>query len=267
MTKIGILACKMLQDEIVYLIQNDPDIHDIVVVENGEHSEFVEKLDKFNISYKLIPSIDDVLDIDPSDESDSFSLVVWNLQLGLHEFPKKLKEEVYNCVEVFAKKVNGIYVLYGLCGNVLGKIESDFKSLCPACPVVILRDNDGEIVDDCIGATIGGRRAYLSLLKSFKGVGTFIFTPMYSASIDEFFGYTRRQHTFTEEQIVEMNRYMLKAANYKRVANLETGLHFNENTEEKLQKFATKYELEIIQLSGGNQEIFWNCYEKLKSMV
>jgi hypothetical protein len=37
MTKIGILACKMLQDEIVYLIQNDPGVHDVVVIENGEH--------------------------------------------------------------------------------------------------------------------------------------------------------------------------------------------------------------------------------------
>ena len=267
MAKIGILACKMLQDEIIYLIQNDPDVHDVVVIENGEHPEFIKKMEKCGLSYTLIPSVDDMPDIDSSACSDSLSVVVWNLQLGLHEFPKKLKEEVYECAEIFAKKVSGIYLLYGLCGNVLGKIESDFESLCPTCPIVILRDNDGEIVDDCIGATIGGRRAYLNLLKSFKGVGTFIFTPMYSASADEFFGYSRRQHTLTEEQIVEMNKYMFKAANYKRVANLETGLHYNENTEENLQKFADRYEFEVIQLSGGNQEIFWNCYEKLKSII
>ena len=267
MAKIGILACKMLQDEIIYLIQNDPEIHDIIVIENGEHPEFIEKMEKCNLPYTLISSIDDVPDIDPSDDSDSLSFIVWNLQLGLHEFPKKLKAEVYKCTETFAKKVNGIYLLYGLCGNVLGQIESDFQSLCPTCPVVILRDNDGEIVDDCIGATIGGRRAYLNLLKSFKGVGTLIFTPMYTEMIDEFFEHARQRHMFSEKQIFEMNKYMFQASNYKRVANLETGLHFTENIEEKLQVFADRYEFEVIQLSGGNQEIFWNCYEKLKSII
>ena len=265
MTKIGILACKMLQDEIIYLIQTDPAVHDVVVIENGEHAEFVQKLNKLDIPYQSAASIDAVSDIDSADDSNEpLTLIVWNLQLGLHEYPKILKEEVYKFAEIFAKKVNGIYLLYGLCGNVLGKIEEDFKSICP---LVILRDGDGEIVDDCIGATIGGRRNYLNLLKSFKGVGTFIFTPMYSATIEEFFEYSRRRKTYTEEQIIEMNKYMFQAANYKRVANLETGLHFNENTEEKLQKFADRYDFEIIQLSGGSQEIFWNCYEKLKSMI
>jgi hypothetical protein len=205
--------------------------------------------------------------MDPSNESDSLSFIVWNVELALHEFPKKLKEGIYKYAEIFAKKVNGIYLLYGLCGNVLGNIEADFRLLCPSCPVVMLRDSDGEIVDDCIGATIGGRRSYLKLLKSFNSVGTLIFTPMFSATVEEVFEHGRKREMFTEEQIFDMNKYMFKASNYKRVAHLETGLNFNENIEEKLHKFANKYELEVIQLSGGNQEIFWNCYEKLKSMI
>jgi hypothetical protein len=267
MTKIGILACKMLQDEIIYLIQNDPAVHDIVLIKNGEHPEFAEKLDKLNITYTLTPSVDDISDIGPADKSDSITFIVWNLELGLHEFPKKLKEEVYKQTEIFAKKVHGIYLFYGLCGNVLAKIEEDFTVICPECPVVILRDADGEVVDDCIGAAVGGRRAYLNLLKSFKGVGTLIFTPMYSATTEEFFEHGRKRHIFSEEQIVEMNKFMFKASNYKRVAHLDTGLHFNENIEEKAQKFADKYGLEIIYLTGGNQIIFWDCYVKLKSMV
>jgi hypothetical protein len=188
MTKIGILACKMLQDEIIYLIQNDPKIQDVVVIEE-EHAEFVEKLDRLNIPYQLVPSVEAVSDIDPAADcssdsaSDSISFVVWNLTLGLHAYPKILKEKVYECAEIFAKKVNGIYLLYGLCGNVLERIEDDLKPF----PLVILRDKEGCIADDCISATIGGRPAYLNLLKSLRDATTFIFTPMFAVTSEEFF--------------------------------------------------------------------------------
>jgi hypothetical protein len=185
MKKIGILACKMLQDEIIYLIQNDPKIQDIAVIE-GHHTEFAEKLDKLNISYQLIPSIEMISDIDPAaDHShDTVSFIVWNLKFGLHDVPKFFKEEVYKSTELLAKKVNGICLFYGSCGSVLDNIEEDFKSICP---LVILRDKDGYIADDCICATIGGRLAYRDFLKSLRGAATLIFTPMYSATAEEYF--------------------------------------------------------------------------------
>ncbi|MDL2261572.1 DUF1638 domain-containing protein [Methanimicrococcus sp. OttesenSCG-928-J09] len=268
MSVIGILNCKMLQDEIVYLIQNDPDISDITIVENGEHNEFVQKLDEVGVSYSLAPMIHSIPDLtDRDNQTDSgagTSLIVWNLELGLHEKPKILKEEVYRDLEIFAKKADGIYLLYGLCGNVLGHVEDDFKDVCP---IVILRDRDGEVVDDCIAATIGGRKQYLNLLKSFHGVGTFIFTPMYEDTIDEFFNYAKDRRGLTEEQIVEMNKFMFEASNYKRVARLETGLHYTKNTEPKLKRFADTYGFEIFDIGGGHQQIFDDCYQKLKDKI
>ena len=59
----------------------------------------------------------------------------------------------------------------------LGKIEDDFRTL--GCKVCILKEENGEIVDDCIGAVLGGRGRYLEILKSCKGVGTFFLTPMW----------------------------------------------------------------------------------------
>jgi len=268
MTVIGVLNCKMLQDEIVYLIERDPEIKEIVVVENNEHQEFIQKLDKLEISYRLVPmihSVPDLADRQMKDEADDgVTLIVWNLELGLHEFPKKLKDQVYSDLKIFAKKVDGIYLLYGLCGNVLGHVEEDFKDICP---VVILRDPDGEIVDDCIGATIGGRRQYLDLLRSFKGVGTLIFTPMYIATSDEFFNYAKKNHGLTEQQIIEMNKFMFEASNYKRIAKLETGLHYTTDLEKPLKEFAETYDLEIFDLDGGHQQIFDSCYQKLKEKV
>ncbi|WNY23037.1 hypothetical protein MmiHf6_03330 [Methanimicrococcus hongohii] len=278
MAVIGILNCKMLQDEIIYLIQNDSEIKDITVIENGEHEEFIQKLNENGISYSLAPMIHSVPDLndrndrnDQNDQNnknnqneDGLSLIVWNLELGLHEKPKLLKEEVYKDLEIFAKKVDGIYLLYGLCGNVLGHVEDDFKDVCP---VVILRDPEGEIVDDCIGATLGGRRQYLNLLRSFHGVGTFIFTPMYEATTDEFFNHSRDRNGFTEEQMIEMNKFMFESSNYKRIARLETGLHYTKDTEEPLKRFADTYNFEIFDLEGGNQKVFDECYQKLKNQI
>lgn len=266
MKTIGILACRMLQDEIIYLIQTDPAVRSVVLVDNGEQNDIAAKMDEQKISYTTVPldALDDRNDPDPADAS-GIRLVVWQLELALHEVPKTLKQKVYESVEAFSKKVNGILLFYGLCGNVLGKIEEDCST--PDCPVLILRDPDNIVVDDCIGATIGGRTNYINLLKSFKGVGTFIFTPMYAATTDEFFDYSRTKTGMTDEQIYEMNKFMFDACGYKYVAKLETGLHYTKNVDENIRRFADKYDFEVIPLDGGSQTLFADNYERLKKRI
>jgi hypothetical protein len=84
-------------------------------------------------------------------------------------------------VELLAPCSDGIFLFYGLCGNVLGKIEEDFKTL--DCKICILKEENGEIVDDCIGAVLGDRGRCLEVLKSCKGIGTFFLTPMWAANL------------------------------------------------------------------------------------
>ena len=266
MTVIGFLACKMLQDEMIYLILNDPEIKEITVIENGEHDDFIQKLDDAGIPYSLKPTIHSVPNLSDRTEPDKtdVSLVVWILELTFHYFPNILKEEVYSDLTILAEKAEGTYLLYGLCGNALTHVETDFKD---TYPVVILRDPDGEIADDCIGAAIGGRRQYFDLLKSFCGVGTLIFTPMYEATIDEFFNYSRNNRGLTEKQIIKTNKFMFESSNYKRIARLDTGLYYTKDTDEMLERFADTYDLEIFDLKGGHQELFVDCYQKLKELI
>lgn len=265
MAIIGILNCKMLQDEIIYLIQNEPEIKDVTVIENGQHLEFAEKMNRAGLKYKTAADCSELGNASAimSDDSE-ISLIVWNLELGLHDVPKILKEQVYEKLHEFAPKVNGVLLFYGLCGNVLGHVEEDFAGIVP---VVILREDDGEIVDDCVGATIGGRRNYLNLLKSFHGVGTLILTPMGAATTDDFFSYKKSPRKLSEDEIYQMNKMMFDMAHYKRVARLETGLHYTENSDVPLKKFADKYHFEIINLGGGSQEIFEKSYLKLKNKL
>ncbi|WNY28447.1 hypothetical protein MmiEs2_06330 [Methanimicrococcus stummii] len=267
MTVMGILACKMLQDEIVYLIQKDSDISDVVVIENGEHEEFIQKLNALEISYRLVQKVEDL----PNSEKDSgdngvLTLVIWQLDLGLHETPKLLKERVYENIPIMMPKVNSIFLFYGLCGNVLADVETDFKS--DSCPVIILRDRDGVIIDDCIGGALGGREAYAKVLKSFNGVGTFILTPMYASyAATNLFGFGQAAAGFSDEQMYKLNKFMFETSGYKQVADLETGLHYTPNVKENIQSFADKYQLDVIPLGGGHQQLFEDCYQKVKKAI
>lgn len=56
MTVLSILSCKILQDEIIWLIANDSQINRIVIVANGNISEFIEKLDELHTCYDIVRS-------------------------------------------------------------------------------------------------------------------------------------------------------------------------------------------------------------------
>ena len=87
---------------------------------------------------------------------------------------------------------------------------------------------------------------------------------MYEATIDEFFNYSRSRGRLTEEQIIEMNKFMFESSNYQQIARLNTGLHYTKETDEQLQRFAETYQFKIFDIDGGNQIIFEECYNKLK---
>jgi len=186
--------------------------------------------------------------------------------LGLHEVPKLLKQRVYADLPLFIPKADAILLFYGLCGNVLADVERDFTN--DHCPVIILRDSDGIIIDDCIGGALGGRAEYAKVLKSFKGVGTFILTPMYSTYVvKSFFGFGQQVSGFTDEQMFKMNQFMFKSSGYKQVANFDTGLYYTKNVEANVQDFADKYQLTVIPLGGGHQKVFEDCYQKTKEKM
>jgi hypothetical protein len=258
MTVLTILGCKMLQDEIVWLFENDSQIDNIIVLETGEHLEFIKKLDEQGIPYKLQPS--DVQPTMPENEED-FTIIVNIVELGLHMYPKDLKAYMHEEIERTALYSDGILLFYGLCGNALEKIEEKFESLANGCKVRILRDNDGRVVDDCIGATVGGCASYLKLLKENSKEPAMFFTPMFARywnQIDKISDYSKDP----EEQI-KMHKMLLDAANYSRVAKVKTGLTYTRDFDEKIEEYAKIFGFSIFEIEG-NQEIFENCYDSIK---
>jgi hypothetical protein len=144
-------------------------------------------------------------------------------------------------------------LFYGLCAT-LGKVEKEM-SKC-SCPVYILKEGNGEIVDDCIGAVLGGRAAYLDKLKSFKGVGTFFMTPMWAANWKEMI---RSAGITNDPDNTKMAKYVFDYAGYKKVAKLKTGLNYELGFDSMVEEFAKTFDFEIIEMDA-NLELIEKCF-------
>jgi len=262
MTVISILGCEMLQDELVWLLSNDYEVKNILIVENGNISEFTEKLDEQHISYDIVSpgNIPKVLE---ETDGDKLTIVVNFLELALHMVPKNLKSFVYENIRGMVPFSSGILLLYGLCGNVLGEVEEDFSLEKDGCIVRILRDNDNRIVDDCIGATIGGCANYRRLLKETSKEPTFFVTPMFANSWKKF-PLTGYDFDSNPEEFVKLTKMINDLAGYSRIAKVNTGLTYVKDIDEKIEEHAKLFGYSTFEING-DQEIFEKCYFSIKS--
>lgn len=260
---MSIISCKILQDEIIWILENDSSRDGIIVVENENIKEFVEKLNKADIQHKILPLEKISPLVEMENESNKYIVLVYLMKLGLHKSPKKLKNKVYEIIEILSPLSSGILVFYGLCGNVLGNIEKDFEVNLHSCPVHILRDEKNRIVDDCIGATVGGVDNYLRILKSVSDAGTYLFTPMYSQGWRELLDLDNRAYGKDPSKALKMLKKLHEMIGYKRVAKINTGLNYTENFDESIREFADIFDFEMLEFDYGNQKIFEDCYNEL----
>lgn len=262
MTVLSIVGCKILQDEIIWLIANDPQIKRILIVANGNISEFTRKLDEQHICYDIVPfkKLPKALN---NIDKDELTVVVNLMELGLHAAPKILKSEVYQNIREMIPFSNGILIFYGLCGNVLGEVEEDFCLEKNGCTVRILRD-DERVVDDCIGATVGGGANYLKLLKTHSKEPAFFFTPMYASSWRELLNINKLHSN--PEKALEMVKMINDLAGYSRVAKVNTGLTYVKDIDEKIDEYAKLFGYSTFEVSG-TQEIFEKCYLSIKKEI
>ena len=259
MPVITILGCRMFEDEIMHLLENDPEIEEVLVVENEDCVGIMKKMAEAGLVYTALSP--EKIPEKSSETGKGLTLIVYMLELALHAIPENLKKTVYSKVELMSSCSDGILLFYGLCGNVLGKIEEDFKDL--GCQVCILKEENGEIVDDCIGAVLGGRKQYLEVLKSCKGVGTFFLTPMWAVNWREMI---RTSGLSQNPDDISMSKFDFDYAGYKRVARLDTGLAYEKDFDACVKEFSTLFEFEVTELEG-TLHLIENCYAKTKASV
>lgn len=257
MSVLTFIACRMFEDEIVHIVENDNSIKNLLIVENDDCDGLVDKLRDAGCNYMLVSenSLADNLN------GDGYTIIVEMLELALHAKPENLKEVVYNKARDMSKCSDGILLFYGLCGNVLGKVDVELADL--PCPVHILKEDNGDVIDDCIGAALGGRAAYLEKLKSFHGVGTFFMTPMWAAHWREMVVSAGMTPNADD---IKLSKFVFDYAGYKNVAKMDTGLHYEKQFDSMVNEFARLFDFDLIEMKAGPQ-LMVRCYEQLKEAV
>lgn len=265
MPVLSIIACGMLEDELVHVLSKDRELQQLIVVENRESSGFLRKLRSRNCNPRTA-FLDRVPMLLKGRSSPDFraparllssfqllkkfcrkrklreevSVVVNLLSLGLHADLEILKAEVYKNIHEMAPFSDRILIFYGTCGHALGKLEEDLSDL--ECPLFFLKDRNGETIEDCISLALGGNEAYAMAMAEFQGMGTIYLTPMWASS------WKRLEN---ENESRDFNNHYLKNPLYCVAAKIDSGLVDDQDFLINVKEFACTFNMIVVNLKGS----------------
>jgi hypothetical protein len=289
MPVLSIIACRILEDELAHVLCQDRHLQHIILIDGQECMGLSQKLrschrphlilseealeerlsemGKEERSHPLIKALKRFCPppgfwrpLQPrTDSTDHLVVVVSVLKMALHADSRLLRETVCRNINSMSSFSDGILLFYGLCGNSLAEIEEDLIDL--PCPLYFLEDGSCQRVDDCIAAALGGNKQYKETLESYPGVGVY-FTPMWACNWRDMDVEAKRSSKS------EGLGKVLKELGYRKVALLDTGLHFTSAYEvkERIGEVARMNKLEIVSLEGGT-EVADNCYAQAKQRL
>ena len=242
--RLGMIVCPMLEDEAIYNIENDPEIDDVYLVTTPFTETIIPKLRQHNVEYKRISPTEALAGkFDP----ERYSVIIWVMFMGLHEDIDMLNLEVTNQIVTMFRSVDSIMLYYGRCGRGLDNICRWADANIPI-PVMIFRNRDGTMCDDCICVPIGGTDRYLQLLRTYPG--RLYFTP---AMASNFEGFLSSMELFNglDTGNTEIMRIILDMAGYTDVMEVQTGLGDQENFHANIDAFTKKYGLKWTVIEDG----------------
>ncbi len=271
MPVLSIVACRMLEDELVHLLSADREVRELLLVDGRESLSLSAKLRAQNRPHLLLglDKIAEHLQERQSRPGGIFSrrsahpkaadlvVVVSPLRLGLHSDLELLKAAVYDNIRRLAAFSDGILIFYGKCGNALADLEHDLSDL--SCPLYFLTDESGERIDDCIALALGGNENYDRTLAEHQDVALFM-TPMWASNWK-----VMGQEDAASGKRLDLGA-MLKGTGMRKVARIDTGLCFETGFEEKVDGFAREFGLQRIELPGGTA-VAKGSYERAKSCL
>lgn len=258
MTVMGIIGCRVFEDEIVHVLSGDPEVERVYLVKNKENIGLQDKLKNQGLRPLALPVHEIKACLKKSDE---FSVIVQLQEIGLHSDPSRLKNKTYTNLSLMSGFTDGILLFYGLCGHAFSKMRKDFAYT--GCSLQLLQDRSTggttRPLDDCIAAALGGNSRYREILKSHSD--TFFLTPMWAVNWKSAFGTFEGMiggFEFTPENLRELG--------YRKVARVNTGLSYEPDFEKKIEEFALDFGFEIIELEGST-EIAQKSYKMMQNML
>jgi hypothetical protein len=227
---IGIIGCKLFEDELVHLLLRDQDLAHLLVIDSEDSKGLWDKLGKSEPHFTMERIKQE--DISSLIATEEPSVLLWIKPMALHSRPEKLNQDVTESIKLIQGKCRVVLLFYGLCGNAFKKIDRTVQKF--SIPVVILKDQKGAIIDDCIGAVLGGTDEYYEQLK--KSSGTFFLTPMWADNWRELF---HKVQILPDPSDIEGAKFIFQSVGYKKVLKLDTGLGDQELFDKQIEEFAT----------------------------
>lgn len=286
MPVLSIIACEMLEDELVYILSKDHDLNQLIVVESRQSFRFVRKLKSRNCQPRLFPldrvptflkEANNSVSMNPlrlllkfpffkkipqnirgksKEKNKEQTVVVVNtLKLGLHADCQLLRSEIYQNIKKMASFSDGILIFYGNCGHSLRNTEADFKDL--HCSLYFLKDEKGDIVDDCISVALGGNDTYAEVMQSGSGTGMIYLTPMWASSWKQMRTESNDSSDFNENFLRKHYRKVIKISN-----EISIGSEFDKN----VLNYARAFDMSIAEMEGS-MEIANKSYLNAKSDI
>jgi hypothetical protein len=284
MPVLSIVACEILEDELVYVLSKDPEIKRLFVVENRNSFRFVKKLKSENLkpfmfsSDKLYPT---VLEINRKslgsftrkfsntsfckkiydfilnkEKKQELTVVVNLLRKGLHSDIDLLQSEVYLNAKEMSKISNGILLFYGKCGFSSEKAQSELHQL--GCPIYFLKDDGKNIVDDCISVALGGNEIYTKTMLSGNGKGAIYATPMVLSDLNE-------TNYKSSESYKKISKY-LTSPMYSLLFKINNQNYKDVNFHRNASEFAKIFNMSIVNVNG-TMKIAINSYMEAKTDI
>ncbi|MEM0449128.1 MAG: DUF1638 domain-containing protein [Methanomassiliicoccales archaeon] len=232
---LAIVGCRLFEDELVHVLINDEKINEIFIVDNEDSKNLLCKLFKKRIKANITTISEN--DLSKLKALKGYSVLVWVKSMALHQKPDRLREDILTTLKKLEPFVDAVLLFYGLCGNAFKHIEKDAGDF--KIPTIILRDEKGQIVDDCIGCAFGGVEEYFNQLR--KSAGTFFLTPMWAANWRILF---HKVQILPDPNDVEGAKYIFKCVGYKKVVKIDTSLGDEEEFEKQVDEFSKLFEFE-----------------------
>ncbi len=284
MPVLSIVACEILEDELVYVLSKDPEIKRLFVVENRNSLRFIKKLRYENLkpftfsSDKLYPTISEInreslgsfvrkfsniplckkMCMIPfnKEKKQELTVVVNLLRKALHSDIDFLQSEVYLNAKEMSKISNGILLFYGKCGFSSVKVQAELQQL--DCPVYFLRDDGRNVVDDCISIALGGNEIYTKTMLSGNGKGAIYATPMVLSDLNE-------TNYKSSESYKKISKY-LNSPMYSLLFKINNPDYKDINFHRNASEFAKIFNMNIINVNG-TMKIAINSYMEAKTDI
>jgi hypothetical protein len=265
--RLMMMACPLLEDEMIYNLTTDPDEKRIFLLVNKNIEMLLPKLKSNSVEFEQI-SEEDFFNENANVPREGYNVIIWMMNLGLHSEPKALAAEIRRLMLTVPGHADGIALYYGLCGNGLEGIREWGRENLPI-PMTLFTDREGKLCDDCICVPLGSSEKYLNLMR--KHTGVMYLTPAVACSWNDFLNHTE---LFKGLDSIDMSRkefmkLMLDMAGYKQCLKIQTNLGDQEHFQEKCEEYAKELELELIELEGGwvSTEVADRMYAEAKSFL